>query len=671
MRASTAGVLAALLLAACAPAPTQVIVHVDAEPGVRAMTRSVGIRIWGRSRDGEFRVEPDAIEPVAGEPFVWRVSLHPVDNDASRFFRLEAGAYATGNGMGTPVAVARLQSGYLAGQTLHLYLLLQDSCIGVPCEDLDSTCIGAMCVPIPEPTVFDPDAGLPRDAGVLPGDDGGMDAAVDADGGPRDAGTDAARDAGVFGDGCVPAAEVCNLADDDCDERMDEDFDTDTDLAHCGGCDMPCSQPRATPECVGGVCRIAACNPGFGDCDSMVPGCETPITTIANCGACGTVCTGGLLCAMQPGGHRCVSSCDPGLTNCSGSCVDTNADASHCGGCGMICPDAANATETCASGTCGFTCLPGFGDCDGDPANGCERDLRSDIGACGSCTRACAARECNRRSCVMGTCTYTADDARPCDDGVPCTMNACVSGTCEVVGDMCGTDGGTPDCVLDTDCPDMGACSDDQCVGGVCIHTPLPLPCCETPLECDDANACTTDACSVSNVCTNTMMPGCTPCFGPAECDDAEPCTTDTCSAGRCVNTAIPGCAMCGTVGCSGATPSCCSDSGDYCCPSGSGCCMGACCGAGSTCCGGTCCPGGSCCGGTCCGAGFTCCDDIMCCGPGETCMAGACVPPEMDAGTGFDAGGFDASIGVDAGTGLDGGIGVDMDGDVRVGPDV
>ena len=54
---------AALLLAGCAPAPTQVFVHVDAEPGVRAMTRSIGIRIWGRSRDGEFRVDPDVIEP--------------------------------------------------------------------------------------------------------------------------------------------------------------------------------------------------------------------------------------------------------------------------------------------------------------------------------------------------------------------------------------------------------------------------------------------------------------------------------------------------------------------------------------------------------------------------------------------------------------------------------
>ncbi|MCB9598655.1 MAG: hypothetical protein H6719_38420, partial [Sandaracinaceae bacterium] len=637
---------AALLLAGCAPAPTQVFVHVDAEPGVRAMTRSIGIRIWGRARDGVYAEEPDEIEPVAGSQYVWRVSLHPLANDSTRFFRLEAGAYSTANGEGTQVAVARLQSGYAAGQTLHLYLLLQDSCIGRPCVDLDTTCAGAACIPIPEPVPFDPDAGLPRDAGTLPGDDGGMDAAVgDAgvDGATPllDAGVDAARDAGVFGDGCVPAAEECNLMDDDCDERVDEDFDTDTDLAHCGGCGMPCEQPRATPRCAGGVCSIASCNAGFGDCDGVVPGCETPLTTILNCGMCGRACTGGLLCAMQPGGFNCVSSCTGGLTDCGGSCVDTDTDAMHCGGCDSACPARTNAVETCASGTCGFTCLPGFGDCDGLPGNGCERDLRTNVSTCGSCTRSCASRECQRASCMAGVCSYAPDDARPCDDGRPCTMNACMSGVCEIVSDTCGMDGGTPECMGDTDCPDMGPCSADQCLGGTCFHTALGPPCCTSATECDDLDACTIDSCDTSNMCQNTAIGGCTSCFGPGDCFDAEPCTQDLCLAGRCSNPVIPGCGMCGMIGCSAPSPTCCSDSGDYCCPSGAGCCMGSCCAGGDSCCGGTCCPSGSCCGSSCCGPGFSCCDGTTCCRDGfEMCMAGACVPiGGTDAGTGFDAG--------------------------------
>ncbi|MBX3269462.1 MAG: hypothetical protein KF729_04340 [Sandaracinaceae bacterium] len=663
MRARLAPWLA-VALAACAPAPTQVMVHVDAEPGVREMTRSIQIRIWGRARDGTFATEPDVIEPVAGPLYVWRVSLHPLANDGSRFFRLEAAAYPTANATGAPVALARLQSSYVDGQTVHLYLLIQDSCIGVPCEDLDSTCIGARCVPIPEPTPFDPEQGYPRDGGV-------MDAATRDAGVPLDAGRDA-----FVPDGCVAAEEACNRRDDDCDGEVDEDFDLDGSLEHCGMCNTPCTVPNATPACVDGVCGVGVCNAGFGDCVEATPGCETPLSTATNCGECGRACTGGLFCAPQAAGYRCVASCDAPLTACMGSCVEVGRDPLHCDGCGAACPSVPNATATCSGGICGFTCLPGFEDCDGVASNGCERNLRGDLAHCGACDRACAPRACNARSCEAGICTYTPDDLRTCDDGIACTTNACMGGICTVTGDACGMDdGGTPECVLSTDCPDMGPCSDDQCFGGTCFHTPLPHPCCTSVGECDDANACTTDACD-ANQCTSTAIAGCTSCFGGPDCVDSDPCTEDRCVLGRCEHTPIPGCNACMTTGCSGATPQCCEDSGGYCCGAGATCCMGACCGAGATCCGGTCCPSGACCGASCCGAGFTCCDGITCCPVGDACMAGACIPPDggaggFDAGVGFDAG-LDAGVGLDAGFDagghdagplvmVDGGVGMDL----------
>jgi hypothetical protein len=59
------------------------------------------------------------------------------------------------------------------------------------------------------------DAGM--DAGDASLDDGGSDAGTDA-------GTDAAVDAGEDASVCVPATEVCNGADDDCDGRTDEEL---------------------------------------------------------------------------------------------------------------------------------------------------------------------------------------------------------------------------------------------------------------------------------------------------------------------------------------------------------------------------------------------------------------------------------------------------------------
>jgi hypothetical protein len=40
--------------------------------------------------------------------------------------------------------------------------------------------------------------------------------------------------------------EVCNGRDDNCDGRIDENWDFNNDVANCGGCNIVCSNPHGT-----------------------------------------------------------------------------------------------------------------------------------------------------------------------------------------------------------------------------------------------------------------------------------------------------------------------------------------------------------------------------------------------------------------------------------------
>lgn len=74
-----------------------------------------------------------------------------------------------------------------------------------------------------------------------------------------------------------------------CDEGElcgDECVNTETDVAHCGGCEAPCSTENATPSCAKGEC-ILSCADGFDNCDTdLATGCEQALETPDHCGAC-------------------------------------------------------------------------------------------------------------------------------------------------------------------------------------------------------------------------------------------------------------------------------------------------------------------------------------------------------------------------------------------------
>jgi hypothetical protein len=67
--------------------------------------------------------------------------------------------------------------------------------------------------------------------------------------------------------------ELCNDRDDDCDGRVDEDFDFTSNVRHCGECDRSCTGENAETACEDSECTLKSCLPGFVDLDDEL-GCE-------------------------------------------------------------------------------------------------------------------------------------------------------------------------------------------------------------------------------------------------------------------------------------------------------------------------------------------------------------------------------------------------------------
>ncbi len=254
-------------LAGCSESVTQVIVLIDAEPGIREDATALQVRVEGRdSRSDEGVVKLDA--PVIltdNQRWPVRLAMRPLKDDVTRVFAVEVLA-RDGN---TTIATARIVSGYVEGQVRYAKLLLEDACRGMACNARpDETCRGGMCVIAyvdPQKLSKDPNDTSDSDAGdammSMPdaSDDGGDDAAtVDAGSdASADASTDAGSDAAIDAGCGMP--EECNGLDDDCDEEIDEDLTRScgTDVGTC---------TAGTETCV---------NETWTGCTGTSPGTET------------------------------------------------------------------------------------------------------------------------------------------------------------------------------------------------------------------------------------------------------------------------------------------------------------------------------------------------------------------------------------------------------------
>ena len=102
-------------------------------------------------------------------------------------------------------------------------------------------------------------------------------------------------EAGTEGDGSNPtprdgsspppcfasdAGELCNGLDDDCDRRIDEDFDLGSDPRHCGACNHVCQFHNADVACQAGTCVTQGCFDGFVDSILEPVACPSFGTTV-------------------------------------------------------------------------------------------------------------------------------------------------------------------------------------------------------------------------------------------------------------------------------------------------------------------------------------------------------------------------------------------------------
>ncbi len=260
---------------------------------------------------------------------------------------------------------------------------------------------------------------------------------------------------GALDDGCEYACEpeggpeACNGADDDCDGRLDEGFDLESDLEHCGRCGRACVFPHAVAACDEAACTVDACEPGFVDLNrNPEDGCEL---------------------ACVPAGDR-VERCNAIDDDCDGRTdedFEVDDDVRNCGVCGEVCAPA-NATAMCADGRCRVArCDAGFGDADGRSRNGCECQIRNegvelcneadddcdgrtdegfdtgrDLDHCGGCGRRCvlanATPVCVTRACRVDRCAEGfVDRDRESGNGCECPLQNGGVERCNEVDDDC------------------------------------------------------------------------------------------------------------------------------------------------------------------------------------------------------------------------------------------
>ncbi len=231
----------------------------------------------------------------------------------------------------------------------------------------------------------------------------------------------------------LPAPEVCDGRDNDCDGVVDNGVS-------CG----------AGLSCINGACVPSACTP------------ELPCPE-------GYTCSGGA-CIVGPCGGG--AACAVGAVCRFGECVDPCA--------GVVCGDGATcASGMCTGGSCYFSGCPAGqlcrnGACAPDPCLGLVCPSGTFCRA-GDCVQACVFVTCgaNQRCGPDGFCVDDPCAGKTCPTGKTCVAGACVTDQCLGVG--CGQGQVCQDGVCVDDPCDGVACPAGQCAGGQCFSTENPL----------------------------------------------------------------------------------------------------------------------------------------------------------------------------------------------------
>ncbi len=267
---------------------------------------------------------------------------------------------------------------------------------------------------------------------------------------------------GVLEDGCEYACEPvrdadgeaiteeleCDGKDDDCDGGIDEIFDTDADIDHCGACNHACeAPPHVLMSCVDGDCVHAGCAEDYADTNGDLTAAAIADGTSDGC-ECNLI--GQELCNLID--DDCDGEIDEG--------IELSSDPLNCGACGLACGDLyPNAVTACVESACEFAgCIAGYYDIDRELLNGCEYPC--DPAAPGAELCDGEDNDCNgftddNPADVGGACGESTGTCEPgttqCEDGeLVCSGSVGpTTETCNGLDDDC-------DIVTDEGCPTVG-----------------------------------------------------------------------------------------------------------------------------------------------------------------------------------------------------------------------